>query len=160
MAVLTTDIMLRGIRREEVFDWLGDVNNQRKILEGAFDAMKEIAPGHWEFTLKTPIKTRVMTYRFTGMDDSHGGRRVQVETSGKRFAGQLHYSLRTLKPSTNTLVTLHMDFDPGGPGPLGEVIFDNFVRKNLEVSCAKVLENLSEKIPRTVGSGAGGKEED
>ena len=160
MAVLTTDIMLRGIRREEVFDWLGDVNNQRKILEGTFDEMKELAPGHWEFTLKTPIMTRVMTYRFTGMDDSHGGRRVQVETSGKRFAGQLHYSLRTLKPSTNTLVTLHMDFDPGGPGPLGELIFDNFVRKNLEVALAKVLENLSDKIPRTVGSGAGAKDED
>ncbi len=160
MAVLTTDIMLRGIRREEVFDWLGDVGNQRRILEGAFDDMKELSPGTWELTLKTPIKTRVMTYTFIGMDDSHGGRRVKVETSGKRFVGQLHYSLRTLKPSTNTLVTLHMDFDPGGPGPLGALIFDNLVRKNLETACAKVLEHLGEKIPRTVGSAAPAKDED
>ena len=160
MAVLTKDIMLRGIRREEVFDWLGSTDNQRRILEGAFDGFKELGAGHYELTLKTPIKTRVMTYRFTGMDDSHGGRRVQVETSGKRFAGQYHYSLRTLKPSTNTLVTLHMDFDPGGPGPLGDVIFDKLVRPQLEASCGKVLENLSDMIPRTVGSGASPKDED
>lgn len=161
MAVLTKDIMLRGIRREEVFDWLGSTDNQRRILEGAFDGFKELGAGHYELTLKTPIKTRVMTYRFVSLDDSHAGRRIVCETSGKRFAGQYHYSLRTLKPSTNTLVTLHMDFDPGGPGPLGDVIFDKLVRPQLEAACGKVLENLSEKIPRTVGSGAGAaKDED
>lgn len=160
MAVLTKDIMLRGIRRDEVFEWLRSTDNQRLILDGAFDAMKELGPGHYELTLKTPVKTRVMTYRFVSMDDSHAGRRVVCETSGKRFAGGYHYSLRTLKPSSNTLVTLHMDFDPGGPGPLGGLIFDKLVRPQLEAACAKVLEKLSEKIPRTVGSGAAGKDED
>lgn len=159
MAVLTTDIMLRGIKRDEVFDWLGEVANQKRILEGAFDGFVEKSPGHYELSLNTPVKKRTLTYKVAGNDDSHAGRRVLVDTSGKRFEGKLNYSLRTLKPSTNTLVTMHMDFDPGGPGPLGDVIFDKFVRANLEAAFVKVLENLSNIIPRTSGSGAS-KEED
>lgn len=154
MAVLTTDIMLRGIKRDEVFDWLGDLANQKRIIEGAFDGFLEKGPGHYELTLNTPVKKRTMTYRSAGADDAHAGRRVLVDTTGKRFEGKLHYSLRTLKPSSNTLVTMHMDFNPGGPGPLGDLIFDRFVRKNLEAAFVKVLENLSNIIPRTSGSSA------
>lgn len=160
MAVLTKDIMLRGIRRDEVFEWLGETSNQKRILEDAFDGFKELGAGHYELSLNTPVKKRVMTYQFTAKDDSHQGRRIVVHTSGKRFEGDLHFSLRTMKPSTNTLVTMHMDFSTGGPGPLGDVIFDRFVREVLEAKFAKTLENLSDRIPRTVGSGAAGKSED
>lgn len=154
MALVTHDILLRGIRREEVFEWLGDVGNQKRILEGAFDDMKETGPGSFDLTLNTPVKTRVVGYQFAGLDDSHGGRRVLVKTSGKRTTGSLHYSLRTMKPSTNTLVTLHMDFDPGGP--IGEAIYSALIRDKLEAATGKVLENLGRIIPRTVGSAAQG----
>ena len=152
MAVLTTDILLRGIRRDEVFEWMGDTGNQRKILDGAFDEIKELGPGQYDLVFTAPVKKRTLGYRFTGLDDSHAGRRVLVTTSGKRTTGQMSFSLRTMKPSSNTLVTLHMDIPTN---MIEGAIFDNLVRKPLELCCVKVLENLSNIIPRTVGSAAG-----
>jgi hypothetical protein len=146
MAVLTTDILLRGIKRDQVFDWLGDPENHRRILEGAFEGMKVVGPGQFELTFTAPVKKRTLGYRFSGLDDSHAGRRANVVTTGKRMEGELHYSLRTMKPSSNTLVTLHMDVPTGG---IDAVIFDNFVRKPLEASFVKILDNLSRIIPRT-----------
>lgn len=146
MAVLTTDILLRGIKRDQVFEWLGDPVNHQRILEGAFEGMTQVGPGEFDLTFTAPVKKRTLHYRYVGLDDSHAGRRAKVETSGKRMKGELHYSLRTMKPSTNTLVTLHMDVPTNA---LEAVIFDNFVRKPLEASFVKILDNLSRIIPRT-----------
>lgn len=144
--VITTDILLEGVRRDAVFDWLGDVAHHRLILEGAFDGLSEIEPGRYKLVLRIPPRAHTMTYHFLERDDSHGGRRVLVETGGRRTTGKLHYSLRTMKPSTNTLVTLHMDYDPGRL--IGAALDAVVLRKKLERCFDKVLENLSREIPR------------
>ena len=87
-----------------------------------------------------------MGYRFVSADESHGGRRIIIETTGKRVAGKMHFSLRTMKPSTNTLVTLHLDYNPGGP--LGSVINAAGLRTALNDGLIKMLQNLGEVLPR------------
>ncbi len=146
MAVLTADILIKGIRRDDVFDWLGDVNNHAGILEGAWDGVEGKGLGSFEITLKTPGKSRVMTYDYDRTDDSHGGRRVFVNTGGKRTRGQLSYSLRTMKPSTNTMVTLHIDYDPGSM--LGQVINNSGLSDSLLGGMKTVLDNIERVIPR------------
>lgn len=146
MAVTTADILLEGIRRDSVFEWLSDPVNHDVLVEGAFDKVERKGPGSYELTLSTPLKKRVMGYTFDHPDDSHGGRRVHVKTSGKRTGGKLHYSLRTMKPSTNTLVTLHIDYDPGSV--LGQIIDSQGLNASLEGALEKILENLSREIPR------------
>ncbi len=140
MAVTTKDVLIEGARRDTVFRWLSDPANHRRILEGAFQELAEKAPGEFELTLCTKPRRRVMGYRIVGPDDSHGGRRVLVETTGRRTRGELHYSLRTMKPSTNTLVTLRMDYDPGSI--LGPLVDNLVIRRALEDAFAKVLDNL------------------
>ena len=41
MAVLTTDLLIQGVRRDAVFDWLGDPANHGRILRGTFDGCAE-----------------------------------------------------------------------------------------------------------------------
>lgn len=150
MAVLTTDILLSGVRRDAAFDWLGEPNNHRHILVGAFDDVVENGPGDFRLAFRAPAaRKRTMGYTFTLKDDSHGGRRVLVDTSGKRTKGHLHYSLRTMKPSTNTLVTLHLDYEPGGV--LGAIIDATALRQALEERMAAMLENLQQAIMQDLG---------
>ena len=146
MAVITSDILLEGVRRDDAFEWLGDADNHRRILEGAFDDVKQTGAGQFDLTIRTAPRPRVMTYAFQSKDDSHGGRRVLVETGGKRTRGKLHYSLRTMKPSSNTLVTIHMDYDPGAV--LGALLDATTLRGALEGCLKKILENVSREIPR------------
>jgi hypothetical protein len=87
-----------------------------------------------------------MGYRFIGPDDSHGGRRVRVETTGKRTRGTINYSLRTMKPSKNTLITLHLDYDPGGT--LGGLWNAVALRASLESGMQTMLQNVDRSIPR------------
>src|SRR5687768_11488473 len=103
MAVITTDIMLEGIRRDDVLDWLGDGANHAHLVDGAFDGCKELGPGEFELTIKAPPHTRTLKYTFDHVDTDHAGRRVHVKTAGRRLDGNLHYSLRTMKPSLNTM---------------------------------------------------------
>jgi len=147
VAVTTADILLEGIRRDKVFDWLGDPTNHACLVEGAFDSVTAKGTGEFELSLSTSLKKRTMGYRFDHADDTHGGRRVHVETTGKRTRGKLHYSLRTMKPSTNTLVTCHIDYDPGSM--LGAIIDSNGLNAALETSLKKILENLAREIPRS-----------
>jgi hypothetical protein len=146
MAVVTSDLLLEGVRRDVVFEWLCDPAHHRAVVEGAFDGFVDEGPGRFRLAVRTPPRTRELVYRFDRADDSHGGRRVYVNTEGKRFRGQLSYSLRTMKPSSNTLVTLHMDYDPGA------VVGALLVGAGLEASllrCFKAaLENLSRAVPR------------
>lgn len=146
MAVMTTDILLTGVRRDDIFEWLGDVNNHRRILEGAFDAVKETGPGEFDLTIKMTPMPRTVHYSFAGKDDSHGGRRILIKTSGKRVEGNLNFSLRTMKPSTNTLVTAHMDYEPGRI--LGALLDATSLKAGLEASFKKVLENLAREVAK------------
>lgn len=146
MAITTCDILLEGIRRDTVFEWLSDVANHQRIIQGAFDGMDVKGPGNFELQLKTTPLPVKMSYEFDRPDDSHGGRRILVHTGGRRTKGQLSYSLRTMKPSTNTLVTAHMDYTPGRL--LGPILDGLSLNKKLEGSLRVVLENLSREIPR------------
>jgi len=145
MAIITKDILLTGIRRDDVFDWLGDPANHDGIIQDAFDSHSGTC-GNYEVTLSTPGRKRTMGYRFKSRDDGHGGRRILVDTSGKRTTGQLNYSLRTMKPSTNTLVTIRMDYSPGGP--LGGLVNSSGLSNALESGLGRMLENLARVIPR------------
>ena len=51
MAVVTTDILLTGIRRDAVFDWLGQAQNHEGLLQGAFSGIQVHGPGDFELTI-------------------------------------------------------------------------------------------------------------
>jgi len=144
VAVLTTDLLIEGIRRDAVFSWLGEAWSHGPILEGAFDACRKLGPDSWEVDIKAGPRTRTLTWQFDRTDDSHGGRRIYVRTTGKRFRGTMSFSLRTMKPSTNTLVTLHYDFDPGGI--LGGVALAAGLEDALTAGMRKVLTNLEREL--------------
>lgn len=146
MAVLTTDILLEGIRRDAVFEWLGQPEHHQALLEGAFDGVRKVDGQSYEMKLRTRPAPRPMTYTVERMDDSHGGRRVLCKTEGKRVAGSLHYSLRTMKPSTNTLLTVHLDYEPGRV--LGALLDQATLRKDLQAALQRICENADQAIPR------------
>lgn len=144
MPVITNDILIEGVRRDEVFQWLSDPDNHDRFLSGAFDAVERTGDRAWTVTLKIAPKARVIGYEFLEPDDSHGGRRVLCRTTGKRTAGKLNYSLRTMKPSSNTLVTLHADYSPGGL--LGTAFDVALLRKTLEARYQVLLKNLARAV--------------
>lgn len=148
MSVYTTDVLLEGVRRDDVLAWLADPAHHHAILDGAWDGMKPIGDGAWELTVRTPLRTRTMTYSFDRVDDDHGGRRVHIRMGGKRTSGKLHWSLRTVKPSTNTLVTLHADLEPGGA--LGAVMEQIGLRERLEKGFRAMVANLPAVMPKSV----------
>lgn len=144
MSVYTNDVLIEGTRRDDVLAWLSDPQNHRRIVEGAWDGCKEVGPGSFELEIKGGLRPRTMSYRFDHVDDEHGGRRIHVKCEGRRVSGPLHYSLRTMKPSTNTLVTLHADF--GDTGVLGMISEQAGLRKRLDDGFKKMLENLLEAV--------------
>jgi hypothetical protein len=145
MPVLTTDVLVEGHRRDDVLDWLAQPAHHGLLLQGAFDGVEEHAPGHYTLVLRVGPRPRRVDYRFDRVDADHGGRRVLVTTTGGRVDGRLHYSLRTVKPSTNTLVTLHLDYATGGP--LGFLVEQLGLRAALERGARMVLQNLSRALP-------------
>lgn len=144
MAVITRDVLIRGMKRDDVLAWLGEPANHARILDGAFAAVDPEGANTWKVVLACQDKTRSFTYRFDRIDDSHGGRRVLCSTHGKRVQGKLHYSLRTMKPSTNTMITLHADYEPGGM--LGRAIDSMSVRPALEQAWQKAVDNLERAL--------------
>jgi carbon monoxide dehydrogenase subunit G len=144
MSVMTTDILVEGKRRDDVLAWLADPAHHDQLVEGAFDGVKRNGPGDYVLTLRVAPKAREMTYRFSRVDEDHGGRRVHVELGGRRTTGKLHYSLRTTKPSTNTMVTLHVDLD--GHGILDRLVQAAGLRERLEEGLRKMLENLQRAV--------------
>lgn len=146
MAVLTTDLLLQGVRRDAVFAWLGDQANHGRILQGTFDGCAEQSESTYVLTVKAGPRTRSLVWCFDRTDDSHGGRRVYVRTEGKRFRGTMSFSLRTMKPSTNTLVTLHYDFSPGGV--LGSMAMAAGLEDALLKGMKQILDNLESELSK------------
>ncbi len=147
MSVITQDVIVDNRSREQVLEWLAKPENHAVLLEGAFEKVQTKSAGDFEAVLVTPLKRRALSYRFLRADEEHGGRRVHVELSGSRIGGSLHYSLRTMKPTTNTLVTLHVDYDTGGL--LGTLIDHSGLRRPYEDAWKKVLANLKQAIEST-----------
>jgi len=144
MATITTDILLKGIRRDDVFNWLGEPENQFQILDGAFDKIEKISTSEFTLHFRVPPRNMTMGWKFVEKDNAHGGRRIKVETTGRRTTGKIRFSLRTMKPSTNTLVTLHMDYSPGRV--LGPLLDKAGTRTSLEKCFEKMLANLEKSL--------------
>lgn len=151
MPVITVDNVVEGLKRKDVFEWLSDTDNHDRFLAGAFHDVSRASDTEWTCTLKLFPKTRVMRYRFITADDEHGGRRILCETDGKRTKGKLHYSLRTPRGSRDTLITLHMDYDPGSI--FGLVVDVGGLREGLEKGLVNILSNLKKEIYQDVESG-------
>ena len=145
MAIITTDLLLTGIRRDDVFDWLGDPAHHDAIVKGAFDSVSGSA-GSYELGLSTPGRKRSMGYKFLSNVDSHGGRRVIIQTTGMRTEGQLNFSLQTMKGATKTMVTVRMDYNPGGA--LGGFVNSSGLSAALEPGLKRMLQNIEAAIPR------------
>ncbi len=151
MAVITVDTVVEGLKRKEVFAWLSETDHHDRFLAGAFSDVSRASDTEWTCTLKLFPKTRILRYRFIAADDEHGGRRILCETDGKRTKGKLHYSLRTPRGSRDTLVTLHMDYDPGSM--LGMVVDVGGLREGLEKGLETILSNLKREIYADVTAG-------
>lgn len=146
MAVLTTDILIEGIRRDAVFEWLSDPAHHEALLQGAFDDVRKVDGDSYDMKLRTKPVPRPLRYVVERPDDSHGGRRVLCRTEGKRVSGSLHYSLRTMKPSTNTLLTVHFDYDPGRV--LGALLDTATLRADIDKALRAICDNAKRAIPR------------
>ncbi|GDX80381.1 hypothetical protein LBMAG42_21920 [Deltaproteobacteria bacterium] len=144
MSVYTNDVLIEGVRRDDVLAWLSEPKNHRLIVDGAWDGLRETGTGCFDLDIKSQPRPRVLSYSFDRVDEEHGGRRVHVALDGRRLKGKLHYSLRTTKPSTNTLVTLHVDFD--GNGYLLLLAEKLGLRPRLEKGFAAMTENLLREI--------------
>lgn len=144
MPVLTTDITIQGMNRDAVLAWLSVPSNHSRLVKGAFAEFKEVSTGEYDLVVKTALRHQGFRYRFERVDDEHGGRRVHVSVIGKRIKGALHYSLRTMKPSTNTMITIHLDYEAGGP--VGFLLDAAGLRQALEDGWKKVLENLGTEL--------------
>jgi hypothetical protein len=149
VSVYTTDVLVEGIRRDDVLVWLSNPANHRAIVTGAFDGMSESGPGHYALELKSPPRPRTIDYSFDRVDEEHGGRRIHIKLAGRHVNGTLTYSLRTMKPSTNTLVTLHVDLF--GNGYLLLVAEKLGLRPRLEKALADCAANVKRELLATKG---------
>lgn len=146
MSVITVDRLVEGVGRQDVLDWLAAPGHHDPLLRAAFSDVRPLGDGGFVARLDLPTPVSI-EYRFREVDERHGGRRVLVSLGGKRTRGELHYSLRTMKPSTNTLVTLHADYTSGRV--LGPLLDAAFVRKALEAGMKKMLDALDAQLPRS-----------
>ena len=144
MAVITTDILLSGIRREEAFTWMSEFSHHRSFLSGAFQVAETNRPKVLELTFKGTFKTRSFEYELHQIDNAHGGRRIKIKTRGKRTSGLLSYSLRTMKPSSNTLLTIHFDYQPGSL--LGQILDQISLNEALERCWSQVAQQIAAEI--------------
>jgi hypothetical protein len=144
MPVITSDILIKGVKREAVFDWLGAPANHERILGGAFDSVKTLDQGVFQLTQAASGRSREYVYEIRTRDNEHGGRRVLVALSSKRMTGKLHFSLSTAKGSADTLVTLHLDYDAGSR--LGGLLDAIGARRRMEATWIEVLQNLKRAL--------------
>ncbi len=149
MSVYTTDVLIEGVRRDDVLAWIGNAANHRAVLEGAFDGLRETGTGCFELDIKSPPRPRTLSYTFDRVDEEHGGRRVHVALDGRRLKGKLHFSLRTTKPSTNTLVTIHADF--AGNGYLLLAAESLGLKPRLDKAFAAMAANVLREVSRLKG---------
>lgn len=113
MPVMTKDILLKDVRRDDLFEWLGNMENHISFLKSAAKEVHQKSPTELTLTIESKFKSRQVGYILKKKDDEHGGRRVRIETTGKRSSGLLSYSLRTMKPSRNTMLTITWDYKSG-----------------------------------------------
>jgi hypothetical protein len=149
MAIVTVDTLVEGVRRDDVFTWLSEPSRHEALLKAGFLEVRAVGPNAWSMTIPVPARPVEVIYRFRAPDDEHGGRRVLVDLDGPRTKGELHFSLRTMKPSTNTMVTVHADYKSGRLlGPLLDRFF-------LEKAMREGMTGMLAELQRTV-SGSGG----
>jgi len=146
MPVITTDTLIEGIRRDDVLNWLANPEVHGRFLAAGFDQVENQGNGKYLLTLKAGPRPIQMVYQFVRADDAHGGRRILCTTSGKRTEGKLHYSLRTMKPAKNTMVTLHQDYKAGRL--LGPLLDAAGTGKALEAAWVKTLTGLRDEIAK------------
>lgn len=139
MAVLTRDIIINGYRRDDVFKWMSDFEVHAHFMKAGFPNLVQLDNQTLSLPFFGGYKQRTLIYRFIEADDRHEGRRIKLETDGKRLKGSLHYSLRTVKPSTDTMVTIHMDYDAGSM--LGKVLQGD-LENHLAECFVKALQEL------------------
>lgn len=149
MSVITTDVLIEGIRRDDVLTWLGQPTVHPRFLTSGFEVQTR-SDKECLLTLRMPGRSIDIGYHFEKVDETHGGRRVLCTTSGKRTKGNLRYSLRTMKPAKNTLVTLHHDYKAGRL--LGPLLDAAGTRKALEAAWANVARGLVDEIQRDLGA--------
>jgi hypothetical protein len=113
MPVLMRDLLLEDVRRDDLFDWLGNLDNHILFLQQSTKKVEKKEEHELEIQIQAKFKTRTMGYIFEKKDDEHGGRRIRIRTTGKRNKGLLSYSLRTMKPSRNTMLTITWDYQAG-----------------------------------------------
>jgi hypothetical protein len=142
MPVITVDTLIEGRSRQDVLDWLAEPAHHEGLLRAGFD-VRVVAVGQYDLTVRAPGKP-VIGYRFRDVDQSHGGRRVLVDVRGKRTDGEMHWSMRTMKPSTNTLVTLHMDYRAGRV--LGPILDSWYLRQAMSEGFAAALAALQREL--------------
>lgn len=145
MTVLTRDILVQGLRRDDVFDWLANFAVHIDFMRTGFPKITQVDDSTLSLPFTGGWKERTLMYRFIEADDNFAGRRIQIATDGKRLKGHLHFSLRTMKPSTDTMVTLHMDYDSGSI--LGKVL-EQDIKDNLASSFVQSLEALKQNCER------------
>jgi hypothetical protein len=149
MSIVNCDVLIEGVRRDDVFEWMSDPTHHSRFIPGSFDQVQQTGTGEFKLTFSAPPKTRVMGYLFDRPDDSHGGRRVLINTTGKRTKGTINYSFRTMKPSRNTLITLTMDYDPGSL--LGGLLDRAGIGDALEASFKKLLDQCRTEVIKDLG---------
>ncbi len=149
MSVITTDILLEGYRRKQVFEWMSEPANHARWLAGAFASVTPQGDRAWDVMVAAKPVARPMGYHFDSADASHRGRRILCHTSGKRTKGKLNYSLRTPRGTNHTLVTLHADYDPGRL--VGRLLDSSGLREALESHYVRLLETLGQEIARDLG---------
>ena len=147
MSVITADILLTNARRDEVFDWLGNPANHPSFLNNIFTSVRETEKNSFELSLQAGFKKRTFSYVFEEKDDRHGGRRIKIRTVGKRAEGVISYSLRTMKPSRNTLLTITWDYSAGTN--LGFVLNHFSIQQVYFEHLKKILKEIDRIYPRT-----------
>ena len=142
MPVMTKDILLENVRRDDLFEWLGNLENHLSFLNNAAKKVQQKSPTELTLTVASKFKSRDIGYILKKKDDEHGGRRIRIETTGKRSSGLLSYSLRTMKPSRNTMLTVTWDYQSGSI--LGMVLDQLSLQESYETLIHTILSNIDQ----------------
>ena len=147
MAVITVDRLIEGVKRDALLDWLADLDHHARFLAPAFARVSRDGATRFNCTLKTSrFRTLEIGLVLDEVDRSHGGRRLKMRLEGRRTSGTLSYSLRTMKPSSRTLITLHADYEAGRV--LGPMLDAAMTRSALEQAMRTILEGIDSELPR------------
>ena len=142
MPVMTKDILLEDVRRDDLFEWLGNMENHISFLKSATRGLEQQSPTELTLTISSKFKSRKVGYILKKKDDEHGGRRIRIETTGKRSSGLLSYSLRTMKPSRNTMLTITWDYKSGSL--LGMALEQLSLQESYENFLMTILNNIKD----------------